>query len=81
MLVLLIVICFGYFMPMSHCVNKKAPPIAYPHPSPYQVFTSFVHCFTRNTLSTLFCFDQIIANIMHLQNITNFFFQLIARRF
>ena len=26
------VICFGYFMPTSHGVNKKAPPIVFPHP-------------------------------------------------
>ena len=28
------VICFRYFMPMSHGVNKKAPTIVSPHPSP-----------------------------------------------
>ena len=28
------VICFRYFMPMSHGVNKKAPTIVSLHPSP-----------------------------------------------
>ena len=49
------VICFGYFMPMSYGVNKGAPTIVSPHtPSPNQVFTGFVHCITRNTLSIFF---------------------------
>ena len=49
------VICFGYFMPMSYGVNKRAPTIVSPHtPSPNQVFTGFFHCITRNTLSIFF---------------------------
>ena len=32
-LVLHYVICFGYFISMSHGVNKKAPPIVSPRPS------------------------------------------------
>ena len=49
------VICFGYFMPMSYGVNKRAPTIVSPHtPSPNQVFTGFVRCITRNTLSIFF---------------------------
>ena len=28
------VICFGYFMPMSHGVNNKSPTTAFPHLSP-----------------------------------------------
>ena len=49
MLVSYNVICCAYFMPMSHGVNKKALPIAYPTPPLSQVFTRFVCCFTRNT--------------------------------
>ena len=45
---------------------------------PCQAFTRFVYCFTKSTLSTFFCSDQIIAKIMHFQSKTNFFFQLIA---
>ena len=48
------VICFGYFMPMSHGVNKKSPTIASLHFPTNQVFTRFVCCFTRNTLWTFF---------------------------
>ena len=33
----------------------------FPTPLPYQVFTRLVCCFTRYTLSTFFCSDQIIA--------------------
>ena len=48
---------------------------------PYQLFTRFVCCFTRNTLSTFACSDQFIAknNAFSMQN--KFFFQLIAGRF
>ena len=55
------VICFGYFMPMSHGVNKEALPIVSPAPLPYLVFTRFACCFTRTSLLTFFCSDQIIA--------------------
>ena len=52
------VVCFGYFMPMTHGVNKKAPKVVSFHTSPLnQDFTRFVCCFTRNTLSTFFCSD------------------------
>ena len=54
-------ISFGYFIPRSHGVNKKAPPIVSPTLLPYQVFTRFACCFTRNSLSILFFSDQIIA--------------------
>ena len=55
------IIFFGFFMPTSHGVNKKTPSSAYPTSiSPYQVFIRFV-CFTRNTLSTFFCCDQVIC--------------------
>ena len=52
-----------------------------PHPHNYPlhpflpVYTRFVCCFTRNTLSTL------LQKIMHFQSKTNFFFQLIAGQF
>ena len=36
------VIWFECFMPMSHSINKKAPPILSPTPPLYQVFTRFV---------------------------------------
>ena len=54
-------ICFGYFIPMNHAVSKKAPPIVSPTLLPYQAFTRFAYCFTRNNLSIFFCSDQIIA--------------------
>ena len=54
-------ICFGYFMPTSHGVNKKATPIFSPTLLPYQVFTRFACCFVRNSLSIFFCSDQIIT--------------------
>ena len=55
------VICYGYLMPMSHGVNKKAPPVVSTIPPPCHVFTRFLCCFTRNTLSTFFFSDQIVA--------------------
>ena len=60
-------------MPMSHGVNRKVPSIVSPDPSPLPGFHQ-VCCFTRNTISTFFCFDQIIAKIMHFQGKTNFSF-------
>ena len=53
---------FGYFMPMSNGVNTKTSSSTSPDfPPPYQVFTRFVWCFTRNNLSTFVCSDQIIC--------------------
>ena len=46
-------------------------------PDYQQVFFSF----TRNTLSTFFCCDQILQKIMQFQSKTNFLFQLIAGQF
>ena len=46
---------------VCHGVNKKAPPVVSPTLLPYWVFIRLVSCFTRNTLSTFFCSDQIIA--------------------
>ena len=75
------VICFGCFMSMSHGAKKKAATI-FPS-SPDHVFTRFVCCFTRKTLSLLFCFDlkDYCIKIMHFQNKIFFRFQLIAGRF
>ena len=43
------IISFGFFITMSHGINNKTPPSASPYlPLPYQVFTRFVCCFTRN---------------------------------
>ena len=67
------VICFRYFMPMRHGVNKKAPPVVSPTSPPYQVFNRFICCFTRNTLSNFFCSDLIVVRIMHFQRKTVFF--------
>ena len=55
------VIFFGCSMHMSHGVNKT-PPSASPYLiSHYQVFTKFVCCCEKKTLSTSFCSDQVIA--------------------
>ena len=72
-------IFFGYFMPFSHGVNKKASST----PLPNQVFARFVCCFTRNTLSNFFSSDltdYCKNNVFSKSNLL-FFFQLIAVRF
>ena len=46
---------------VCHDVNKKAPAIVSPTPLRYHVFTRLICCFTRNTLSTFFYSDRIIA--------------------
>ena len=57
------VIFFGYFMSLSHGINKKTPPSASYHPSltNYLVFIRFVCCFAIDSSSTLFCSYQINA--------------------
>ena len=43
------IIFFAFVMLMSHGMKKKTPPSASPYLYlPYQVFTRFVCCFTRN---------------------------------
>ena len=56
-------ILFWFFMSMSHGVKKKRLLQVSPSSSipPYQCFTRFICCFTRNTLSTFFCCDQVIC--------------------
>ena len=41
----------GFFIPMSHGVNKKTRPSAFPNlPLPYQVFTRIIYCLTKKYL-------------------------------
>ena len=56
-------ICCGYFMPTNHGISSKASLIVSPTLLPYEVVTRFACCFTRNSLSILFCPDQAIAKI------------------
>ena len=40
-----------FFIPMSHGVNKKTRPSAFPNlPLPYQVFTRIIYCLTKKYL-------------------------------
>ena len=55
------VICFEYFMPIK---LLHLPQL-------------LACCFTRNTLSTFFHSDQIIAKKLHFQSKTIFFFNLL----
>ena len=63
------VICFGYFMPMSHGVNKKAPPIVSRHPSPLPGFLQVCLLFyNKNFLNLLslwldYCKKQCIFKV------------------
>ena len=85
-LVLHNVICFGYFMPMSHGVNKKAPQIFYHRLPPNPTLS-----FTRFSTGLFVALQEILyqpsfalirlEKIMHFQSKTNFLFQLIAGRF
>ena len=67
-------ICFGHFIPMSHGVNKKAPPIISSHP----IWPRLFFCFKRHALWTFFALIRLLQKIMHFQSKTIFFFQLIA---
>ena len=65
------VICFRYFMPMSHGVNKKeVSTIVYLTPPSNQVFTGFVFCFTRNNF--LPWSNRLLQKLMHFQSETTF---------
>ena len=48
------VICFEYFMPMSHGVNKKAPPIVPSNPSPIPSFYQVCLLFYKKYFINLF---------------------------
>ena len=79
------VLCFGYFIPISHGIKKKTSTVVSPpttHPS-YQIFIKLVCCFARITLSTLFLLWSIrlLQKIMIFQIKAIFFFQLIAGLF
>ena len=55
-------------MPMSHGANKKDPAIVFHSTSlPNQVFTRFVRCLTRNTLSTFFLLwsNRLLQKLTH----------------
>ena len=77
LLLLLLVILLCYFHTMLYALDTLCPwamvPIKrllqfwYPTPFSKQVFTRFVCCFTRNTLSTFFWFDltDYCKRIMH----------------
>ena len=67
------VIGFGCFILMSHGVNKTTPLIVSQNPPPYQVFTRFLCCFERNTLSIRFCSDHIITKNIAFSEWNNFF--------
>ena len=66
------VIYFGYFIPMGHGVNKKVALIVSTTSPPYQVFTWFVYCFTRNTLSTFSCSDYCVISVRHWKSTFDF---------
>ena len=77
------VICFGYFMPMSHGVNKKAPTNVSPPPLPPTRFSPVLFVVLQERLYqpvssylTDYCKKK-----MHFQSKTKFFLQFIAGRF
>ena len=79
------VLCFGYFIFISHGIKKKASTVVSPPTthSSYQIFIKLVCCFARITLSTLFLLWSIrlLQKIMIFQIKAIFFFQLIAGLF
>ena len=74
MLVLRNLIFFRDFMPMSHGINKKSlPSVSLTSLTPYHVVTRYVCCFRKNTLSTFFWSDQVIAKDNTFSKKKNFF--------
>ena len=75
------VISFGYFMPMSYGINKKAPTSVSP-PSPPFPQPSFHHIcllFYKKDLINLFLLwsSRLLQIIIHFQSKTNFSFNLL----
>ena len=66
-------------MPMSHGVNKKAPPIVSPQPLPLTRFSQGLFVVLQAILHQhFFALIKLLQKIMHFQSKTNFFFQPIA---
>ena len=76
------VICFAYFIPINHGVNKKVPPVVFPHSSPYTKLLPGLFVVLQETLyQPLIALIRLMTKIMHFQSKTNFFFQRTAGRF
>ena len=76
-------ICFGYFMPLSHDVNKKAPTIFFLQPSPLPGFHQVCLLIYKKYFINPFLLwsNKLLQKIMLFQNKAKFFFQLTASRF
>ena len=73
------IIFFGFFMLMSHGMNKKTPPSASPYLYlPYQVCLLF---YKKCLINLLLLWSGYLWKIMHFQRKWEFFFQLIAGQF
>ena len=76
------VICFKYFMPMSHGDNKNRPSIVSLSPFPLTWFSQGLLDVSKEILfKPSFALIKLLSKIMHFQSKTNFFFQLIDSRF
>ena len=74
------VICFGYFMPISHGVNTKAPPIASPPPLPLTKFSPGLFVVLQAILhQPFFALIRSLQKRMHFQSKTNFSFNLLLQ--
>ena len=54
------VICFGYFIHMSHGFDEKAPPALFPIPLPYPVFTKFFVALQGILCQTFFALIRLL---------------------
>ena len=67
MLFALDVLCLSYMVSIRRLLKFC---VITPPPEPF--FTRFVCCFTRNTLSTFLCYDEIITKIIIITSMLNF---------
>ena len=73
-------ICFGFFMPMSHGINKEASPVVSPAPQPLTRFSPGFFVVLQEILYQHFTLVRLLQNNSFSKEI-NFFSQLIAGRF
>ena len=76
------IICFEYFMPLSHDINNKVPPMSNCLPPGLHLdFPGFFVVLEEILYQPSFAMMKLLQKTIHFHNKTYFFFQLISGRF
>ena len=69
---------FAYFIPINHGVNKKVPPVVFPHSSPYTKLLPGLFVVLQETLyQPLIALIRLMIKIMHFQRKQMFSFNVL----